>query len=150
MSFSRRLFLAAAPAAMALPPARGSAAPPPATLYKTPLCGCCEEYATLLRAAGYAVQVIATHDMPLIKRQHRVPAALEGCHTMLIGGYVVEGHVPFEVLARLLAERPAIPGVSLPGMPTGSPGMTGRKAEPFVIYALPRDPAAAPAVYAVI
>lgn len=150
MFLSRRLLLAAAPAAVALRSAPGFATPPPARLYKSPLCDCCEEYAAYLRAAGHAVQVIATHDLPLIKRQNRVPPALEGCHTTLIGGYVVEGHVPLAVLARLLAERPAIPGVSLPGMPLGSPGMTGRKTEPFVIYALPRDLAAAPTVYAVV
>jgi hypothetical protein len=63
-----------------------------------------------------------------------VPEALEGCHTSLIDGYVVEGHVPAKSLNKLLTERPAIKGISLPGMPLGSPGMSGRKQEPFTMY----------------
>jgi hypothetical protein len=63
-----------------------------------------------------------------------VPEKLEGCHTTIVGSYVIEGHVPIEPIKRLLGERPAIRGISLPGMPEGSPGMTGRKTEPFVIY----------------
>ena len=120
-----------------------------AVLYKDPQCGCCEEYAAHLRANGRRVRVVPTHDLALIKRRQGVPEDLEGCHTMLVGGYTVEGHVPAGVLDRLLAERPAIRGLSLPGMPLGSPGMGGRKAGPFTIYALPQNPAAEPAVYAV-
>ena len=67
-------------------------------------------------------------------RQNGVPEKLAGCHTMLIGGYVVEGHVPVGAINKLLAERPVIRGISLPGMPEGSPGMTGTKTEPFTIY----------------
>lgn len=118
-----------------------------ATLYKNPLCGCCESYADYLREDGFTVTVKATHDLALIKRQHGVPAALEGCHTMLIDGYVVEGHVPLGALEKLLSERPDITGISLPGMPAGSPGMGGRKAAPFTIYAFSGE--AAPNVYAV-
>ena len=117
-----------------------------ATLHKTPGCGCCEGYADYLRENGFDVAVEATHDLPLIKRQHGVPAEFEGCHTMLIDGYVVEGHVPVATLLRLLTEKPAIRGVSLPGMPAGSPGMFGEKAEPFTIYELSDG---APKVYAV-
>lgn len=105
-----------------------------AVMYKYPNCGCCESYAAYLRERGFAVTVEATHDLPLIKREHGVPADLEGCHTMLVGGYVVEGHVPIATLERLLAERPAVRGISLPGMPQGSPGMTGVKSEPFTIH----------------
>jgi len=118
-----------------------------ATLYKNPNCGCCEEHASYLRGHGYAVKVVETHDLDGIKRRHGVPEELFGCHTILVGGYVVEGHVPAGTLARLLKERPAIRGISLPGMPTGSPGMTGPKREPFRIYAV--DGAAAPRLYAV-
>ena len=125
------------------------AAAPAATLYKSPQCGCCEEYADYLRANGYEVTVVPTHGLSLIKRQQRVPEDLEGCHTTLVGGYTVEGHVPVGVLKRLLAERPDIRGISLPGMPMGSPGMSGPKTEPFTIYTLPRDAAAEPAVYAI-
>lgn len=107
---------------------------PQATLYKTPDCGCCEGYATYLRANGFDVKTVATHDLPLIKKQYQVSEKLEGCHTTVVGNYVVEGHVPVGPVERLLRERPAIKGISLPGMPDGSPGMSGRKAEPFVIF----------------
>lgn len=75
-----------------------------------------------------------TQDLALLKRRHGVPGALEGCHTMLVDGYVVEGHVPVDTLLRLLRERPDIKGISLPGMPAGSPGMSGEKTAPFTIY----------------
>ena len=105
-----------------------------ATLYKNPACTCCETYADYLRENGFEVTVEATHDLPLLKRQHGVPAPLEGCHTTLVEGYVVEGHVPVATILRLLSEKPAIKGISLPGMPAGSPGMFGEKTEPFTIY----------------
>jgi hypothetical protein len=104
------------------------------TLYKTPQCGCCENYADYMRDNGFDVTVVASHDLSLIKSRHGVPEEFEGCHTMLIDGYVVEGHVPLETIARLLEERPDITGISLPGMPQGSPGMSGRKTEPFTIH----------------
>jgi hypothetical protein len=105
-----------------------------ATMYKNPQCGCCEEYAKYLRQNGFNVTVKPTHNMSLISRQNGVPEKLAGCHTMLIGGYVVEGHVPVSAVNKLLTERPNIKGISLPGMPEGSPGMTGKKTEPFTIY----------------
>ena len=141
-----KAFTVAAGLALSVP---AFAAGPTATLYKSPQCGCCEEYAEYLRANGYEVTVVPTHDLSLIKRQHRVPEEFEGCHTTLVGGYAVEGHVPVGVLNRLLAERPDVRGISLPGMTTGSPGMSGPKTGPFTIYTLPQDPAAEPAVYAV-
>jgi hypothetical protein len=105
-----------------------------ALMYKNPHCGCCEEYAKYLQRNGFKVTVKETHNMSLISRQNGVPEKLAGCHTMLVGGYVVEGHVPVSAINKLLGERPSIKGISLPGMPEGSPGMTGRKTEPFVIY----------------
>ena len=105
-----------------------------ATLYKNPQCGCCEGYADYLRGNGFEVTVKPTHDLPLLHRQHGVPEPLVGCHTTLVEGYVVEGHVPIGALLRMLAERPAIEGISLPGMPAGSPGMFGEKSAPFTIY----------------
>jgi hypothetical protein len=110
------------------------------TMYKNPECSCCEEYAKYLRDNGYTIKVVATHDLSAIKRQHSVPEQLEGCHTLVIGQYVVEGHVPLKHIDRLLAGKPSIKGISLPGMPQGSPGMTGRKQEPFVIYEIGNDP----------
>ena len=107
-----------------------------ATLYKRPFCGCCEGHADHLRANGYKVTVIESKNMSLIKKKHGVPQEFEGCHTIIIGGYVVEGHVPASIIGKLLKERPAIRGISLPGMPTGSPGMSGTKRAPFVVYEL--------------
>ncbi len=126
--------------ALAISPAN-SAERPPATLYKNPQCGCCEQYANYLRRNGFTVKVVPTHNLSLIRRQAgvNVPEKLEGCHTMFIDKYVVEGHVPLKTLDKLLTERPAIRGISLPGMPDGSPGMTGQKTEPFTIYEIGSD-----------
>ena len=120
---------------------------PKATLYKNPQCGCCETYAQYLRGNGFDVTVKPTHDLANISRKAGVPAHLEGCHSMFIDGYVIDGHVPVNIVRRLLSERPPIAGITLPGMPTGSPGMGGDKTEPFVIYALPKD-GSPPFVYA--
>jgi hypothetical protein len=103
-------------------------------MYKNPECNCCEWYATYLRNNGYSVVVRPTHNLSIVRREHGVPNRLAGCHTLLVGGYVVEGHVPVATLDKLLSERPKIKGISLPGMPDGSPGMTGRKSEPFTIF----------------
>lgn len=141
----RTVFAAMFALAMA-PPVASAGEKPPATLYKNPQCDCCEGYADYLRQNGYRVTVKPTHDLSLINKQHGVPENLEGCHTTLIDGYVVEGHVPVKTLNKLLTERPNIKGISLPGMPQGSPGMVGRKTEPFKIYELSRG---TPRVYAV-
>jgi hypothetical protein len=117
-----------------------------ATLYKNPQCTCCEAYADYLRDNGFKVAVKPTHVLSLIKRQYGVPEPLDGCHTMLVDEYVIEGHVPLKSLNRLLTERPEIKGISLPGMPMGSPGMSGTKTEPFTIYEISGG---APKVYAI-
>jgi hypothetical protein len=110
-----------------------------ATVYKDPQCGCCEGYVAYLRENGFDVTAVDSHDLSLIKKRYGVPEPLEGCHTTIVGGYVVEGHVPASALKRLLAEEPAIKGISLPGMPEGSPGMTGTKRAPFTIYSITGD-----------
>jgi len=107
---------------------------PAVQLYKNPQCSCCEEYAAYMRQHGFSVTTTPTHNLALIRRQRGVPEQLAGCHTMIIGDYVVEGHVPIGALNKLLRERPKIRGISLPGMPEGSPGMTGEKTEQFTIY----------------
>ncbi len=111
-----------------------------ATLYKNPQCGCCNEYAKYLEQNGFDVTLENTTDISPIKQQQGVPEQLAGCHTMLIDGYVVEGLVPLDVLTRLLTEKPAIKGISLPGMPVGAPGMPGPKAAPFTIYEISDGP----------
>jgi hypothetical protein len=107
---------------------------PKATLYKQPYCGCCDGHADHLRTNGYDVTVVQTENLTQVKQKHGVPQEFEGCHTIEVGGYVVEGHVPASIIRKLLRERPALRGISLPGMPDGSPGMSGTKKEPFVVY----------------
>jgi hypothetical protein len=139
--------LAVAAAVVAL---RSPAAADPlqATLYKDPQCGCCEGYADHLRQNGFAVEVIPSYDVARISRDAGVPEALQGCHTTMIDGYVVDGHVPADIVLQLLTERPAIAGITLPGMPTGSPGMGGPKTGPFTVYSV-TGADEEPAVYAV-
>jgi len=115
-----------------------------ATLFKNPGCGCCEKYADYLRANGFEVTSIEAPNMSVIKQNHGVRANLEGCHTTVIGDYVIEGHVPVAPIKKLLAEKPAIKGISLPGMPEGSPGMSGTKAGPFEILSITGDDKPAP------
>lgn len=133
--------------ALAVNPANGGERPS-ATLYKNPQCSCCEQYADYLRSNGFTVKVVPTHNLSVIRRQAggNIPEKLEGCHTMFIDKYVVDGHVPLKTLDRLLTERPEIRGISLPGMPVGSPGMPGQKTEPFTIYEIGNN--VEPRVYA--
>ena len=105
-------------------------------LYKNPECGCCDVYADYLRHSGFTVTAKATNDLSEISRKAGIPPDLQGCHTSFIGDYVIDGHVPVEAIRKLLAERPAIKGITLPGMPAGSPGMVGDKEGPFTIYAI--------------
>lgn len=119
-----------------------------ATLYKNPQCSCCEGYAAYLRDNGFTVDVKPSNDLAQISAEAGVPAEMEGCHTMFVDGYVVDGHVPVRTIRKLLSERPKIAGITLPGMPMGSPGMGGEKSGPFTIYAVTKD-GAAPTVYAV-
>lgn len=107
-----------------------------ATLFKNPGCKCCDWYADYLRSNGFNVAVVEHPNMSLIKKKYGVRQALEGCHSTVIGDYVVEGHVPVAPIKRLLAEKPAIKGISLPGMPEGSPGMSGTKEGPFDILSI--------------
>jgi hypothetical protein len=116
-----------------------AATPIQATLYKNPQCSCCEGYGQYLEKNGFKIDVKPTNDLAEISRNAGVPEDLEGCHTMFVGGYVVDGHVPVDVIRKLLAEKPAIAGITLPGMPSGSPGMTGPKTETWTIYAVTKD-----------
>lgn len=108
--------------------------PVKATVYKDPNCGCCHNYVSYLRENGFEVEVVDTGDLSSIKQSHGVPEDLAGCHSTMVGGYVVEGHVPIGIVNRMLQEKPEIRGISLPGMPLGSPGMDGAKEGPFVVY----------------
>lgn len=105
-----------------------------AVLYKTPDCGCCDAYADYLRASGFTVTVIPTPELARLKEENGVPQHLAGCHTTRIGRYIFEGHIPVESIERVLREQPPIKGLSVPGMPPGSPGMTGTKQGPLNVY----------------
>lgn len=144
---NRRTFCQCAILAVVALPRSGIAAAPRATLYKSPQCGCCEGYAAYLRQNGFEVDVKATNDLAMISQKAGIPEKLQGCHTMFIDGYAVDGHVPVNVIRKMLSERPTTAGITLPGMPEGSPGMTGRKTEPFKIYAVSKD-GVTPTIYA--
>ena len=144
----RRTFCAVVITSLIASPLRALAAKPiRGKLYKNPQCGCCEGYAAYLRKNGFELDVVPTNDLAEISRNAGVPEDFQGCHTMFVDGYVVDGHVPVGIIRKLLSERPAIAGVTLPGMPDGSPGMSGRKTGPFTIYAVTKD-GAPPKVYA--
>ena len=134
---TRRALLIAASAVALTGPAH--AAPVSVALYKSPECGCCDGYADYLRHHGFVVTVTATPELSDISGKAGIPSELQGCHTAFIGGYVVDGHVPVEAVNKMLAERPPIKGITLPGMPEGSPGMAVTKAGPFTVYQIGKD-----------
>lgn len=104
------------------------------TVYRSPTCNCCGRWVEHMQAAGFAVQDVVTDDMDAIKAQYGVPEALASCHTALVEGYVIEGHVPATDVQRLLSDRPAILGIAAPGMPVGSPGMeTGDRVDSYTV-----------------
>jgi hypothetical protein len=122
MNPSRRRFVVAALAAACVPArAQGQ---PEVEVWKSPTCGCCKDWVKHLEAAGFRVRVNDSGNTAARKRLG-MPDALGSCHTALVGGYVLEGHVPAREVKRLLAERPTALGLSVPGMPIGSPGMDG-------------------------
>ena len=117
------------------------------TLYKNPQCGCCEAYADYLRHNGFTVKAVSTNDLTVMGQKYGIPDDMQPCHISLIGGYVVGGHIPMEVIDRLLAEKPKIVGITLPGMPEGRPGMPGNKPGPLDIHEIGSSP---PKVYTTV
>jgi len=110
------------------------------TIYKDPACGCCEQWVTDMAAAGFRPAVHDVADLAAVKARLGVPAALHSCHTAVVGGYLVEGHVPAADVRRFLRERPrvgrvAARGLAVPGMPAGSPGMEGPPPERYTVLA---------------
>lgn len=100
---------------------------------KTPFCGCCSQWVKHMRAAGFTVRTTDVNNLTDVKATHGIPAELESCHTSVVAGYVIEGHVPASDVQRLLKERPEIAGIAVAGMPAGAPGMEieGVKPQPF-------------------
>lgn len=114
------------PAAGGAPdPAAATVQSGPFVLHRSATCGCCEGHERHLVATGMAVESVLEEDMEAFKDAQGVPAEARSCHTALIGGYVVEGHVPRAAIDALLRTRPDVDGIALPGMPPGSPGMDG-------------------------
>lgn len=107
-------------------------------VYKTPQCGCCKAWVKHLRDNGFAVETMDMPDLSLVKQKYGVKPALQSCHTAIVNGYVVEGHVPADVIVKLLRERPAVAGVAVPGMPMGSPGMEGGSKQAYDVLTFDR------------
>lgn len=106
------------------------------TVYKSPTCSCCKGWSEYMREEGFAVKTVDTDDVDAVKAEHGLTdGSLKSCHTAIIGGYVVEGHVPAADVKRLLAERPDITGLSAPGMPMMSPGMSSREPKDYDVIA---------------
>jgi hypothetical protein len=115
--------LALTAAIVQVPLSRAETAPPMVTVYKSPTCGCCSNWIEHMRRNGFEVKSTDVEDVTSVKTANGVPAAAESCHTALVGGYVLEGHVPADSVKRLLREKPKVAGLAVPGMPVGSPGM---------------------------
>jgi hypothetical protein len=129
---------AAAPTAQATQ-AQPDQALPKVTVYKSAYCGCCKAWIRHMEQNGFAVESVDTEELAPLKQKHGVAPALASCHTALVGGYVVEGHVPAAEVKRLLAERPALVGLAVPGMPMGSPGMEGPRTDPYQVLGLQKE-----------
>jgi len=138
---TRRQFLAVVAASAVSRVALGelTAAPSVITVYKDPGCECCARWVKHLSANGFVVSVHDVQNMDEIKRTMNVPPSLESCHTAVVDKYVVEGHVPADVIKKFLAEKPSMLGLAVPGMPTGSPGMEGGRAERYNVVAFDRS-----------
>ncbi|MBN8945345.1 MAG: DUF411 domain-containing protein [Rhizobiales bacterium] len=142
MTIDRRSFLAALALAGAGGVQSGLAAGKPiVVIHKDASCGCCGAWADHIAAAGFPTRIVEDIRINAIKARLGVPAAMRSCHTAEVDGYVLEGHVPAAALVRLLADRPAVRGLAVPGMPVGSPGMEvpGAPAETFDVMAFGHD-----------
>lgn len=122
-------------AASDVPAVSATGAGPAVHVYKTAACGCCTKWVDHMREAGFAVTVEDTRDLMAVKRREGIPTDLNSCHTALVDGYVVEGHVPASVVQAFLDEAPQARGLAVPGMPMGSPGMEGLRSEAYDVFA---------------
>lgn len=110
-------------------------------VYKSPTCGCCTKWADHMHKSGFEVKEIAIENLNSIKVEHGITSETASCHTAIVEGYVVEGHVPAKEVKRLLSERPDARGLTVPGMPIGSPGMEveGRQADAYDVLLIEKD-----------
>ena len=116
-------------------------APVAVAVFKDAACGCCSQWVEHLKANGFDPTATNVDDLDAVKAKYNVPRRAQSCHTAIVEGYVVEGHVPAADIRRLLEERPAIAGLAVPAMPVGSPGMEvpGVKPQPYDVLALNKD-----------
>ena len=113
-----------------------SATPVSIKVYKTPTCGCCKEWVTHLEQNGFKVESVDMPDLSAVKTKYGVKPEHQACHTAVVGNYTVEGHVPADVILKMINEKPAIAGIAVPGMPMGSPGMeAGGAKEAYAVLA---------------
>ena len=112
---------------------------PLVTVWKSPSCGCCGNWVAHMEDAGFSVKVENTEELDSVKKLAGIPDELQSCHTATVGGYKIEGHVPAADIKRLLTERPTVNGLSVPGMPSGSPGMENGERDPYDVLAFTRD-----------
>ena len=117
----------------------GDSTPIQAIVYRSPTCGCCGNYFSYLKKSGFEVETEWAQDNEERRTRFGIPNDLASCHTTVVGDYVIEGHVPVEAIRKLLEEKPALRGIAMPGMPSGSPGMPGPKRGEFVIYAINKE-----------
>ncbi|MFV1974012.1 MAG: DUF411 domain-containing protein [Thiohalobacterales bacterium] len=116
----------------------GQAGLEPITVYKSPTCGCCTKWVSHLQENGFEVEPINRQNMNEVKTEAGIPRKLASCHTAMVGGYVIEGHVPAADIKRLLKERPEVAGLTVPGMPMGSPGMEGHRKDNYKVLTFTR------------
>lgn len=110
------------------------------TVYRSPTCGCCGKWLDHIKQNHFTVKDIVTNDMQAIKQRYGVSAELASCHTAVIGGYVIEGHVPAEDIIKLLQTKPDVVGIAVPGMPVGTPGMEmGARKDDYDVVSFGRD-----------
>jgi hypothetical protein len=136
---TRRHFLASAAAMLAA--RRVVLAEPPAvlTVYKDPGCECCERWVKYMSKNGFVVTVQNVRNMDEVKKTMNVPAALQSCHTGVLGKYIIEGHVPADLVKKYIAAKPTSLGLAAPGMPSGSPGMEGGQVDHYDVVEFDRD-----------
>ena len=119
--------------------AQGAAADNLVEVWKTSTCGCCKLWVDHMRAAGFRVTALDVPDVGPFKRKLGVPPPLESCHTGVVAGYAIEGHIPADVIRQMIKQKPKIAGLAVPGMPSGSPGMEGGRADKYDILSFEKS-----------
>ena len=141
ISLLAALLLTACSAAAADLEATDARGLPVVTVYRAPTGGCCGGWSEYMREYGYTVKVEDDQNRAALRDRYEIPLQIQSCHTAIVDGYIIEGHVPVDEIERLLAERPDIVGLAVIGMPTGSPGMEdgSQSQQPFDVLAFDKE-----------